>query len=242
MLLCVTVLNHVAVASSHCDASTDLLHCLLQRPSNPGQDRFLPAAVCCLRCSANHASGASSRVPFRAFPSLEQALATFDLGGRRPLLVFLSPSCDIVQSFTWLSRCCGCCQPPGLPPPTKPNVGRAYLYAALIFVFPLVGAMALVHSNRLAIQVQIKLRAELTSAVYRKALRLSARCGDAALMCPSSCSMCCGIYSVERSTPAAVQDADLARFSLLQGQAADRDWAHCQSDVGGCQQCHGAVL
>lgn len=147
-----------------------------------------------------------------------------------------------MQSFPWLSRCCGCRQPPGLPSPTEPNVGTAYLYAALIFVFPLVGAMALVHSNRLAIQVQIKLRAELTSAVYRKALRLSARCGDAALMClSSSCSMCCGIYSVE-STAAAVQDADLARFSHLQGQAADRDWAHCQSDVGGCQQCHGAVF
>ncbi len=54
-------------------------------------------------------------------------------------------------------------------------MGRAYLYAALIFVFPLVGAIALVHSNRLAIQVQIKLRAELTAAVYQKAMRLSAR-------------------------------------------------------------------
>ena len=66
-------------------------------------------------------------------------------------------------------------QPPGTPVPQEPDIGRAYLYAALMFLFPLVGAMALVHSNRLAIQVQIKLRAELTSAVYRKALRLSAR-------------------------------------------------------------------
>jgi hypothetical protein len=66
-------------------------------------------------------------------------------------------------------------QPPGVPVPQEPDIGNAYLYAVLIFVFPLVGAMALVHSNRLAIQVQIKLRAELTSAVYRKALRLSAR-------------------------------------------------------------------
>ena len=67
-------------------------------------------------------------------------------------------------------------QPPGVARPAQPDIGRAYLFAALMFVFPLVGAMALVHSNRLAIQVQIKLRAELTSAVYRKALRLSARC------------------------------------------------------------------
>lgn len=66
-------------------------------------------------------------------------------------------------------------QPAGVEVPSKPNVGQAYLYAALMFVFPLVGAIALVHSNRLAIQIQIKLRAELTSAVYRKALRLSAR-------------------------------------------------------------------
>ena len=66
-------------------------------------------------------------------------------------------------------------QPPGITRPEEPNVGRAYLFAALIFVFPLVGAIALVHSNRLAIQVQIKLRAELTAAVYQKAMRLSAR-------------------------------------------------------------------
>jgi hypothetical protein len=67
-------------------------------------------------------------------------------------------------------------QPPGVARPAKPDIGRAYLFAVLMFLFPLVGAMALVHSNRLAIQIQIKLRAELTSAVYRKALRLSARC------------------------------------------------------------------
>jgi len=65
--------------------------------------------------------------------------------------------------------------PAGFRIPSEPNVGQAYLYAALIFVFPLVGAIALVHSNRLAIQVQIKLRAELTAAVYQKAMRLSAR-------------------------------------------------------------------
>lgn len=65
--------------------------------------------------------------------------------------------------------------PAGVAVPSKPNVGQAYMFAALMFVFPLVGAIALVHSNRLAIQIQIKLRAELTSAVYRKALRLSAR-------------------------------------------------------------------
>ena len=57
----------------------------------------------------------------------------------------------------------------------KPDVGLAYVYAVLMFVFPLVGAIALVHSNRVAIQIQIRLRAQLTSAVYRKALKLSSR-------------------------------------------------------------------
>lgn len=66
-------------------------------------------------------------------------------------------------------------QTPGFTPIGKPNVGQAYVFAVLIFVFPLVGAVALVHSNRVAIQIQIKLRAQLTSAVYRKALRLSSR-------------------------------------------------------------------
>ena len=42
--------------------------------------------------------------------------------------------------------------------------------------------MALVHSNRVAIQIQIKLRAQLTSAVYRKAVRLSSRCDTRTLI------------------------------------------------------------
>lgn len=50
-----------------------------------------------------------------------------------------------------------------------------YLWASLMFVFPLLGAVAYVHSSRLSIIVQIQLRAELTAAVYRKALRLSSR-------------------------------------------------------------------
>lgn len=110
-----------------CDVSTDLLHCLLQRPSNPGQDRFLPAAVCCLRCSAKHASGALSRVPFRAFPSLQQALATFDLGAVLCIWKFgnfLSPSCDIyavvpvAEPLLWL--------PPAPRPPVADRAERGH--------------------------------------------------------------------------------------------------------------------
>ena len=66
-------------------------------------------------------------------------------------------------------------QPPGIIPVSKPDVGLAYVFAVLMFVFPLVGAIALVHSDRVAIQIQIRLRAQLTSAVFRKALRLSSR-------------------------------------------------------------------
>ena len=44
-----------------------------------------------------------------------------------------------------------------------------------MFVFPMIGAVAYVHSSRLSIIVQIKMRAELTAAVYRKALALSSR-------------------------------------------------------------------
>ena len=67
-------------------------------------------------------------------------------------------------------------QPAGVSAVSKPSIGTAYLYSVLIFVFPLIGAISLVHSNRVAIQVQIRLRAQLTSAVYLKALRLSSRC------------------------------------------------------------------
>ena len=55
------------------------------------------------------------------------------------------------------------------------DVNINYLWAALMFVFPMIGAVAYVHSSRLSIIVQIKMRAELTAAVYRKALALSSR-------------------------------------------------------------------
>lgn len=61
------------------------------------------------------------------------------------------------------------------------NVNINYLWAALMFVFPMIGAVAYVHSSRLSIIVQIKMRAELTAAVYRKALALSSRSAQYAL-------------------------------------------------------------
>ena len=55
------------------------------------------------------------------------------------------------------------------------DVNINYLWAALMFVCPMIGAVLYVHSSRLSIIVQIKMRAELTAAVYRKALALSSR-------------------------------------------------------------------
>eukprot|EP00891_Asterochloris_glomerata_P006803 jgi/Astpho2/6803/e_gw1.00103.48.1_t len=49
------------------------------------------------------------------------------------------------------------------------------MWAALMFLFPLIGAVCYVHSSRLAIISQIRIRAQLTSLVYRKALALSSR-------------------------------------------------------------------
>lgn len=57
----------------------------------------------------------------------------------------------------------------------QPDVNINYLWAGLMFVCPLIGAVLYVHSSRLSIIVQIKMRAELTAAVYRKALALSSR-------------------------------------------------------------------
>ena len=49
------------------------------------------------------------------------------------------------------------------------------MWAGLMFLFPLIGAVCYVHSSRLAIISQIRIRAQLTSLVYRKALALSSR-------------------------------------------------------------------
>jgi len=85
-------------------------------------------------------------------------------------------------------------QPAGVTAVSKPSIGTAYLYSVLIFVFPLIGAISLVHSNRVAIQVQIRLRAQLTSAVYLKALRLSSRCSLQAAVLVLMHFCCCRPY------------------------------------------------
>ena len=63
----------------------------------------------------------------------------------------------------------------GLHTMQEVDVSINYLWAALMFICPMIGAVLYVHSSRLSIIVQIKMRAELTAAVYRKALALSSR-------------------------------------------------------------------
>ena len=54
-------------------------------------------------------------------------------------------------------------------------VGRAYGAAGAMFASPLLGALAFNHASRLAATAQVRVRAQLTAGVYRKALRLSPR-------------------------------------------------------------------
>ena len=57
----------------------------------------------------------------------------------------------------------------------KSQETRAWLFAMGMFLGPLVGTLAAGQSNRMSIGTQIMIRAELTAAIYRKALRLSTR-------------------------------------------------------------------
>ena len=55
------------------------------------------------------------------------------------------------------------------------SLKEAYVSAILMFVFPFVGAAAFVHSSRLAATTQVRVRAQLMGALYRKAAALSPR-------------------------------------------------------------------
>jgi ABC-type multidrug transport system fused ATPase/permease subunit len=52
---------------------------------------------------------------------------------------------------------------------------EAWLYAMGMFLAPVVGTLAAGQANRISIGTQVMIRAELTAAIYRKALRLSTR-------------------------------------------------------------------
>jgi len=53
------------------------------------------------------------------------------------------------------------------------SLKEAYVSAFLMFLFPFIGAAAFVHSSRLAATVQVRIRAQLMGALYRKAASLS---------------------------------------------------------------------
>ena len=72
------------------------------------------------------------------------------------------------------------------------------MWAALMFLFPLIGAVCYVHSSRFAIISQIRIRAQLTSLVYRKALALSSRC-------TKHCNACTNMRPLLRDFRCAIQ-------------------------------------
>lgn len=64
---------------------------------------------------------------------------------------------------------------------------KGYIFAAVMLVAPILGSLAATMSNRLSIGTQIMLRAELTAAIYRKALRLSTRWVQVVGVCVCAC-------------------------------------------------------
>lgn len=64
-----------------------------------------------------------------------------------------------------------------MKPPQEQDdvVYKGYIFAAVMLVAPILGTLAAGQSNRLSVGTQIMMRAELTAAIYRKALRLSTR-------------------------------------------------------------------
>lgn len=65
------------------------------------------------------------------------------------------------------------CSAPSLPQDS--GLTKAFIFAAMMFVAPIIGTLAAGQSNRLSLGTQIMVRAEMTASIYRKALRL--RCG-----------------------------------------------------------------
>ena len=57
----------------------------------------------------------------------------------------------------------------------KPGISEtsAYVIVAMMFVNPMINSLLVSHSNRFALGAQVRIRADLASALYRKALRLS---------------------------------------------------------------------
>jgi ABC-type multidrug transport system fused ATPase/permease subunit len=62
-----------------------------------------------------------------------------------------------------------------IPPPSTSDLNKAYIYAAVMFIAPVIGTVAATMANRLSIGTSIMIRGEMTASIYRKALRLSTK-------------------------------------------------------------------
>lgn len=60
----------------------------------------------------------------------------------------------------------------------QPGISEAaaYVIVAMMFLNPMINSLLVSHSNRFALGAQVRIRADLASALYRKALRLSSEC------------------------------------------------------------------
>jgi hypothetical protein len=65
-----------------------------------------------------------------------------------------------------------CRHPACCPPLQDYGLTKSYIFAAAMFLAPILGTLAAGQSNRLSIGTQVMVRAELTASIYRKALRL----------------------------------------------------------------------
>ena len=91
-----------------------------------------------------------------------------------------------------------------LPPAALPawlqdsQLRNTFIFAAMMFLAPLLGTLAAGQSNRLSIGTQIMVRSELTASIYRKALRLrwaGGRAGGRGVGCWLGGCCLCRVFS-----------------------------------------------
>ena len=116
------------------------------------------------------------------------------------------------------------------------------MWAALMFLFPLIGAVCYVHSSRLAIISQIRIRAQLTSLVYRKALALSSRFATKCVQC-NACNTCVPSADFGFSQQRLLQAAYLQLGACLMcdvqcpAKCITSGWVHAKWPMQLCRPC-----